>query len=75
MSDEDYTYFEDDDSVPVYRKKDPGPPLWLKLVILLVPIWGFIAFYIYWNGNFGDWLDRGYWGELQKAAHTTFPSG
>ncbi len=74
MSEKEYLFYEDDDSVPPYKKEDPGVPLWLKLVILTVPFWGFATFYIYWNGNFGDWLDRGYWGELQQAANTTFPS-
>jgi len=65
---------EDDDSIPSYKEKDPGVPLWLILVYILAPLWGILAFYLYWNGNYGDWLDRGYWGELQQAANTTFPA-
>jgi len=64
---------EDDDSVPLYHAKEPGIPLWLKLVYILVPLWGFFALYLYWNGSHG-WLDRGYWEQLQKAANTTFPA-
>ena len=73
MSEEEYLYYDNDDSVPPYKEIDPGIPLWLKLVIVILPFWGFATFFVYWNGNFGDWLDRGYWGELQQAAHTTFP--
>lgn len=47
-------------------------PLWLKLTYLLLPFWGLICFYLYWNGSAG-WLDRGYWQQLQEAAQTTFP--
>ncbi len=39
---------------------------------LLLPIWGFVTLYYFWNGSFG-WLDQGYWRELQIAANTTFP--
>jgi len=62
---------EEDDSLPVYRPEDKGPPMWLKISYILIPLWGFIAFYLYWNGSHG-FLDRGHWQELQKAAHTTF---
>jgi hypothetical protein len=47
-------------------------PIFLKWTYLLLPIWGIIAFYLYWNGSSG-WLDRGYWRQLQNAAKTTFP--
>lgn len=51
---------------------DAKVPHWLKWVYIIMPIWGLIWFYLYWNGSEG-WLDRGYWGELQKAANTTTP--
>lgn len=63
----------DDDSIPPYKDVDKGIPLWLKLVYIFVPIWGLIILWLYWNGNFGGWLDRGHWGELQQAANTKFP--
>lgn len=47
-------------------------PKWLKLTYIVLPIWGIIAFWLYWNGSSG-WLDRGYWRQLQNAANTTFP--
>lgn len=47
-------------------------PRWLMATYILLPIWGIISFILYWNGSHG-WLDRGYWGELQKAANTTYP--
>jgi len=45
---------------------------WLKLTYILLPIWGIIWFFLYWNGISG-WLDRGYWNQLEKAANTTYP--
>lgn len=53
--------------------RDAKVPGWLKFVYIAMPIWGVIWFYLYWNGSSG-WLDRGYWGELQKAAKTTYES-
>lgn len=50
---------------------DAPVPKWLKWTYLILPIWGIITFFIYWNGTHG-WLDRGYWQQLQRAAHTTF---
>lgn len=47
-------------------------PFWLILTYIVLPIWGIISFYLYWNGSYG-WLDRGYWHQLQKAAGTTYP--
>ena len=48
-------------------------PRWLMLTYILLPIWGVIWFYYFWNGSYG-WLDRGYWNQLQRAANTTFPA-
>lgn len=44
----------------------------LLATYLILPIWGLISLYYFWNGSIG-WLDRGYWHELQVAANTTFP--
>jgi hypothetical protein len=51
---------------------DAKVPGWLKWTYIILPIWGIIVWYIYWNGSVG-WLDRGSWAELQEAANTTFP--
>lgn len=48
-------------------------PLWLMLTYIIMPIWGIVAFFLFWNGNIDSWFDRGYWSELQKAANTTYP--
>lgn len=50
---------------------DAKIPKWIIAVIIVIHIWGFFWFYEYWNGSHG-WLDRGYWGQLQKAANTTY---
>lgn len=47
-------------------------PTFLIATYLIMPVWGFITFYYFWNGSLG-WFDRGYWHELQIAANTTFP--
>lgn len=47
-------------------------PLWLWCFYLLMPLWGIVWLYIYWNGSHG-WLDNGYWQQLQRAANTTEP--
>lgn len=57
---------------PGISSLDAKVPLFLKLTYIILPIWGIIAFMLYWNGSWG-WLDRGYWGQLQKAANTTYP--
>ena len=54
--------------------KDAKVPTWLKWVYIILPFWGILWFFLYWNGSTG-WLDRGYWNQLQKAANTTFPMG
>ena len=45
-------------------------PTFLKWVYVILPIWGALWFYLYWDGSTG-WLDRGYWSELEAAANTT----
>lgn len=47
-------------------------PLFLLLTYMLLPIWGIITWYYFWNGSIGL-MDPGYWKELQVAANTTFP--
>lgn len=44
----------------------------LLTTYIVLPIWGVICLYYFWNGSIG-WFDRGYWHELQIAANTTFP--
>ncbi len=50
---------------------DKKIPRWLKFAYVILPIWGLIWFYLYWNGSEGE-LDRGYWHQLEKAAKTTY---
>lgn len=57
---------------PGIASYDAKVPLFLKLTYILLPIFGFIAWYYFWNGSTG-WLDRGYWNQLQIAANTTLP--
>lgn len=52
---------------------DAKVPAFLKWTYLLLPIWGVIFLYVFWNGSLGGWLDPGYWRELQIAANTTLP--
>ena len=51
---------------------DVKVPAWLKLSYLIIPIWGIVWLFLYWNGASG-WIDRGHWDELEKAANTQFP--
>lgn len=59
-----------DPGIASYERK--RIPLFLWLTYILLPIWGVITFYYFWNGSTGI-FDRGYWHELQVAANTTFP--
>jgi hypothetical protein len=61
--------FYGDPEIASYDAKVPKFLIW---VYILLPIWGILALYVFWNGSFG-WFDRGYWHELQIAANTTFP--
>lgn len=65
MEDEIETYGDEG-----ITSKDAPVPTWLKLTYIILPIWGVLALWLYWNGSAG-WLDRGYWQQLQKAANTT----
>jgi hypothetical protein len=68
MHDDEIEYYGDEG----IATKDLHVPHWLFWIYFLLPIWGILTFYVYWNGSYG-WLDRGYWHELQKAANTTVP--
>lgn len=52
--------------------KNEKVPKHLKFLYLILPFWGLLWWFFFWNGSYG-WLDRGYWFELQKAANTTMP--
>lgn len=56
--------------VPPYLPEDKGAPRWLYWSYIILPIWGVVTFFLFWNGSHG-WLDRGYWQQLEKAADTT----
>lgn len=58
-----------DEYITSYDRKIPR---WLIWTYILLPLWGLVWWYYYWNGSYG-WLDRGYWNQLQRAANTTFP--
>lgn len=51
---------------------DAKVPSFLLMTYIIMPIWGLVTFYYFWNGSLG-WFDRGYWRQLQIAANTTFP--
>lgn len=57
---------------PGIRSLDAPVPKWLIVTFIVLPIWGVISFFIFWNGSTG-WFDRGYWHQLQQAANTTYP--
>lgn len=71
MEEEKETELEEygDPNIASYDRK---VPVFLKWTYLLLPIWGFVVFYFFWNGSVG-WFDRGHWKSLQEAARTTFP--
>lgn len=56
-----------DNEVSEYH--DTPVPTFLKYVYAILPVWGIIWFFLYWDGSYG-WLDRGYWKELQSSANT-----
>lgn len=55
------------------RSDDAKIPRFLVWTYILLPIWGIITLYIFWDGSIG-WFDRGAWQQLQIAANTTFPT-
>lgn len=50
-----------------------GVPLFLWFTYAILPIWGIVTFFYFYNGSHG-WWDRGSWRQLQIAANTTFPT-
>lgn len=48
---------------------DTKIPWYIKLITLVLPLWGILWFFYFANGSFG-WVDRGAWNDLQKAAQT-----
>jgi hypothetical protein len=62
----------DDYGDPGIRSGHAPIARWLKVTYVILPIWGLISGYIFWNGSTG-WLDRGSWQLLEQAARTTFP--
>lgn len=63
---------DDPNGDAIIPSKETNIPKWLIWTYIVLPIWGVITFFIFWNGSHG-WLDRGYWNELQKASNTTYP--
>jgi hypothetical protein len=57
---------------PGIASYDAKVPKFLKFTYLILPIWGLLTLYYFWNGSRG-WFDRGSWHQLQIAANTTFP--
>lgn len=57
---------------PGIRSGEAKIPKWLIATYILLPLWGIVWWYFFWNGSYG-WLDPGHWNELQRAANTTFP--
>lgn len=58
-----------DDKIASYHGIVPN---WLKYQYVFWIVWGFVWFWLFWNGSWG-YFDRGYWQQLQRAANTTFP--
>jgi hypothetical protein len=58
---------------PGIRSHDAVVPSFLKWTYIVLPFWGIITFYLFWNGPTG-FTDSGYfWRQLENAAKTTFP--
>lgn len=55
------------------RSGDAPISKWLKTMYYILPFWGLLWFWLFWNGSHGP-LDPGYWQQLQRAANTTFPT-
>jgi hypothetical protein len=54
----------------VREYEDTNVPTFLKWVYVILPIWGVIWWWLYWDGSTGA-LDRGKWQQLERAAQTT----
>lgn len=50
--------------------KDAPIPLFLKLTYILLPLWGLLTLYYFWDGSTSSWLDGRHWKALQEAAGT-----
>ncbi|MBS4164228.1 Uncharacterized protein PRO82_001547 [Candidatus Protochlamydia amoebophila] len=57
---------------PAIASFDAKIPRFLVWTYWILPFWGIISLYYFWNGSIG-WFDRGSWKQLQIAANTTFP--
>ncbi len=57
---------------PGIASSDAPVPGWLKWTYIVLPIWGIICFYFFWNGSIGL-FENGPWGQLQQAANTKYP--
>lgn len=71
-SQKDYDSYAELYGDPGIASKNARIPRWLVFVNWFCVFIGLCVLYLYWNGSHG-WLDRGYWGELQKAANTQYP--
>lgn len=58
------------DEVP--QSDENKVPRFLKVIYLIVLIWGIWGFVAYWNGASG-FFKRPVWNRLQEAADTTYP--
>lgn len=70
MTEEDEIEHYGDDKI---ASKNAKIPKWLIWTYCILPFWGLLWAYLFWNGSWG-WFDRGHWHQLQKGANTTFPS-
>lgn len=57
---------------PGIASKHVPVPRWLVINNWFLVVFGLFWFIYFFNGSHG-WLDRGYWGQLQRAANTAFP--
>lgn len=71
--DEEVKAFTDDTLFEVPNSKENPVDRWLIFFYVGIPLLMIFVLVYYFNGSHG-WLDRGYWGQLQTAANTTFPS-
>jgi hypothetical protein len=67
-NEEDVFNYGDERIASAHNKVSP----FLKAVYIIMPIWGIIWWFLYWNGTSG-WLDRGYWQQLQRANSSAYP--
>lgn len=75
MSDENQPRYSVEDYADHEIQEFVGVPVptFLKWVYGILPIWGILWLWFYWDGSQGA-LDRGNWQSLQTAAKTTFAS-